>query len=243
MNFNIDIKQLLLYEDDDYIIVNKPAGLLTIPDRFDIFKENLLEILERYYNKVYIIHRIDKGTSGIVCFAKNSLAHKELTKRFFLHEVEKTYICVVYGKIPTKEGKIQLPIAEDKNNPQKMKIDFKEGKEAVTYYKVLEEFRDYTFLEIKPITGRRHQIRIHLATIGYPVVADELYSNYNCFYLSSIKKNYKNKEKEKPLIERPALHSYKIKFFHFRRQKYMEFIAPLPKDLQLLLKYLRKYNT
>ncbi|MEN3013065.1 MAG: RluA family pseudouridine synthase [Endomicrobiia bacterium] len=238
----MEIKTLIIYEDDDYIVINKPPGLLTIPDRFEIFKENLLEILEGYYNRVYIIHRIDKDTSGIVCFAKNPLAHKELTKRFFLHEVEKTYLAVVYGNLPTKEGKIELPISQDKNNPQRMKIDFKDGKESITFYKVLEEFKDYTLLELKPLTGRRHQIRIHLTTIGYPVVADQLYSGKNCFYLSSIKKNYKKKNSEKPLIERQALHSYKIKFFHFRKKQQIELTAPLPKDMQLLIKYLRKYN-
>ncbi len=233
----------IVYEDEDYIVVNKPSGLLTIPDRFDKQQKNLFDILKEHYPQLYITHRIDKDTSGIVCFAKNSQAHKELSKMFENRTVEKTYLGLVYGKLVQQHGKIELPISENKNNPAKVKIDFKNGKPSITEYKVLELFKDYSLLEIKPLTGRRHQIRIHLATIGYPIVADNLYSNKNALYLSEIKKNYKPKPDQKPLISRCALHAYKIKFLHFRTNEFLEVVAPLAKDLEITLKYLREYNS
>lgn len=232
-----------IYEDIDYLIVNKPTGVLTIPDRFDKKQPNLFDILKSSYEELYIVHRIDKDTTGVVCFAKNQQAHKELSKMFEERNIVKIYLAIVYGKLPTPEGKIELPISEDKNNPTKVKIDFKNGKISITEYKVVQTFKNYTFLEVYPLTGRRHQIRIHLSTIGHPIVADKLYSSKDAFYLSEIKKDYKNKNKESPIISRCALHAYKLKFLHFRTNKYIEIAAPLPKDFELLLKLLRKYNS
>lgn len=234
----------IIYEDDDIVVINKQPNILTIPDRYDIFLPNLQQLLELKYGKIFVVHRLDKETSGIIIFAKNELAHKELTKQFFNRQVEKLYLGVTYGVIPLDEGRIDLPIGENKNEPQKVKIDFVDGKPSITEYKVVERFKNYTLIEAKPITGRRHQIRIHFATIGYPLVADGLYSEKDKFLLSEIKKDYKFKkgEPEKPIIKRTALHSYKIEFFHFRKKQILTFIADPPKDFQLLLKYLRKYN-
>jgi len=234
----------ILYEDEDYVIVDKPPNVLTIPDRYDIFLPNLQDILESKYKRIFIVHRLDKETSGIICFAKNEIAHKELVHQFFLRKVEKTYLAITQGRIDVKDGKIELPIAPDTNNPQKVKIDFVDGKPSITEYKVIERFKNYTLVEAYPITGRRHQIRIHFATIGYPLLADKLYSNTKEFYLSQIKKDYKFKkdEREKPLISRTALHSYKIRFYHFRKKEFVELQCEPPKDFSLVLKYLRKYN-
>ncbi len=231
-----------IYEDIDYLIVNKPAGVSTIPDRVDKEQLNLFDILKSSYKELYIVHRIDKDTTGVVGFAKNEQAHIELSKMFEERNVEKIYLAIVYGKFPIQQGKIELPISENKNNPTKVKIDFKNGKLSITEYKVIQTFKNYTFLEVHPLTGRRHQIRIHLSTIGHPIVADKLYSSKDAFYLSEIKKDYKNKYKESPIISRCALHSYKLKFLHFRTNKHVEITAPLPKDFELLLKHLRKYN-
>lgn len=235
---------LILYEDEDYVILNKQPNILTIPDRYDVFLPNLQQMLEVKHDKIFVVHRLDKETSGVIIFAKNEIAHKELTKQFFERKVEKIYLAVTYGVIPVDKGKIELPIAENQNEPQKVKIDFINGKQSITEYRVLERFKDYTLVETKPITGRRHQIRIHFATIGYPLVADGLYSKKDEFLLSEIKKNYKFKkdESEKPIINRTALHSYQIKFYHFRKKQTVKFTAEPPKDFELLVKYLRKYN-
>ncbi len=235
----------IIYEDNDLLIINKNPNILTIPDRYNIFIPNLQQILELKYKKIFVVHRLDKETSGAIIFAKNELAHKELTKQFFNREVKKTYFLVTHGVVPLDEGKIDLPIKENSNNPQKVRIDFKEGKPSITEYKVLERFKNFTFIEAKPITGRRHQIRIHFSTIGYPLVADKLYSRKDKFFLSEIKKNYKFKKnkKEKPIIERTSLHSYKIEFYHFRKNQILTFTAEPPKDFDLLVKYLRLYNS
>ncbi|MFN3550357.1 MAG: RluA family pseudouridine synthase [Endomicrobiia bacterium] len=235
----------IIYEDEDVIVINKKPTILTIPDRYNIFLANLQQILEVKYNKIFVVHRLDKDTSGVIIFAKNEFAHKELTKQFFNHQVKKTYLAVTYGSLPLDEGKIDLPIKENQNDLQKVKIDFTKGKPSTTEYKVLERFKNYTLIEAKPITGRRHQIRIHLSTIGYPLVADKLYSGKDKLFLSEIKKNYKFKknEKEKPIIERTALHSYKIEFYHFRKKQNLSFTAQPPKDFALLIKYLRIYNS
>jgi RluA family pseudouridine synthase len=187
---------------------------------------------------------LDKETSGIICFAKNELAHKELVQQFFYRKVKKVYLAITQGKLELEQGKIELPIAPDDNDPQKVKIDFDNGKPSITEYKVLERFKNYTLIEAYPITGRRHQIRVHFAAIGHPLLADGLYSENKEFFLSQIKKNYKFKktEKEKPLISRTALHSYKIKFFHFRKKDYIELQCEPPKDFSVVLKNLRKYN-
>ncbi len=234
----------ILYEDEDYVVVNKPPDLLTLPDRYNIFLPNLLEILESKYQKIFVVHRLDKDTSGIICFAKNEIAHKEITTQFLFCKVEKFYLAITNGLIPVDFGKIELPIAEDKNDPKKVKIDFKDGKPSITGYKVLERFKNYTFIEAQPLTGRRHQIRIHFATIGYPLVADELYSKKSNLFLSEIKKDFKFKkhQKEKPIISRTALHSYKIKFYHFRKKDFIELQCEPPNDFSMLLKNLRKYN-
>jgi len=238
------LKLEILYEDDDYVIINKQPNILTLPDRYNIYLPNLQDILEAKYGKIYIVHRLDKETSGIICFAKNEFAHKELVQQFFYRKVKKVYLAITQGRLELEQGKIELPIAPDNNDPQKVKIDFDNGKPSITEYKVLERFKNYTFIEAYPITGRRHQIRIHFAAIGHPLLADGLYSENKEFFLSQIKKNYKFKktEKEKPLISRTALHSYKIKFFHFRKKDYIELQCEPPKDFSVVLKNLRKYN-
>ncbi|MCX7957288.1 MAG: RNA pseudouridine synthase [Endomicrobia bacterium] len=239
-----NIKEIIIYEDEDYLIVNKNAGISTLPERYDILQPNLLQMLQKIYKKIFVLHRLDKETSGLIIFAKNELAHKHLSQQFLNREIQKLYIAVTYGVIPIDEGKIELPIGENQNDLKKVKIDFVKGKPSITEYKIIERFKDFTFIQAKPITGRRHQIRIHLSAIGYPLVADKLYSNKQKLFLSEIKQNYKFKkaEFEKPIIERTALHSYRIEFYHFRKKQNFVLYATPSQDLQLLIKYLRKYN-
>lgn len=241
----MDINELIIEEDEDYVFINKPSGLLSIPDRFNKNLPNLYSMLKEKYGNIYIIHRLDKDTSGIICFGKNKDAHRDLNIKFDKGEVKKTYIALVEGKFSEKNGIINLPIAQSKIKKGKMMIDKKYGKESITRYEIKEEFKDYSLLFIKPETGRTHQIRVHLSAIFHPVVMDTIYNqNPKPIFLSDIKPDYKVKQdvKEKPILERLALHSEKLEFFHYKKQKKILVSAKLHKDFEITLKYLRKYG-
>ncbi len=232
----------ILYEDEFIICVNKPAKLTTIPNSFTPKKETLLGILEEKINKrLFVTHRLDKDTSGVILFSKDKTMHKFLNKAFENREVNKIYLGIVKGRVEKDTGIIKKPICEDKKSFLRMKLS-KFGEPAETKYKVLERFKDYTLLEITPITGKRHQIRLHLKYINHPLAIDPLYANKEPIYLSQIKKNYKKKGEEKPIISRLTLHALSLEFFHPFKKETLKLVAPLPKDFSYLLKALRKYN-
>jgi RluA family pseudouridine synthase len=242
----ININDMIIYEDDDYVVLNKPSGVLSIPDRFNKDLPNFYTLLKTKYGQIYIIHRLDKDTSGVICFGKNAEAHRDLNIKFDKGEVYKTYIALVCGKLKNKTGTINLPIAPSKNKKGTMVIDKKYGKVAITNYAVLGEYRNYSLLEIHPETGRTHQIRIHLAAIGYPLAIDPIYNkDGKPILLSMLKKDYKrhNEKEEKPIISRLTLHAQKIEFFHFRKKENVCFEAKFHNDFKLLIKYLEKYGT
>lgn len=239
------IEELIIEEDEDYVFINKYSGLLSIPDRFNKELPNLYTMLKEKYGNIYIIHRLDKDTSGIICFGKNSEAHRDLNIKFDKGEVKKTYIALVEGKFIKKEGIINLPIAPSKFKKGRMIVDKRYGKKCITFYEVKEEFKNYSLLYITPETGRTHQIRVHLSYISHPVIMDTIYNqNPEPVFLSNIKQDYKFKigEEEKPLLERLALHSKELEFFHFRKQRMIKIEAPLHKDFEITLKNLRKYG-
>lgn len=234
----------ILFEDDDCILINKPAGVLSIPDRFDRTIPNVLDLLQKQYEKIWIVHRIDKQTSGVMIVAKNAESHQVLNRQFETHSVRKIYLTLVSGIVSSSSGTIDLPIAEHPSNPGTVCIDSK-GKPSITHYKVLETFRSYTLVEAAPETGRLHQIRIHFKAIGHPLAVDEIYGEQNEIYLSTLKKDYKTKigEIEKPLMSRLTLHAQSITFEHPRRHSMQTIDAPLPKDFNSLLKQLRKHGS
>ena len=187
------------------------------------------------------MHRIDRETSGVVLFAKTAEMHALLNTAFEQRQVEKIYRAIVVGSPNADSGRIDLPIAENEHGMRKMKIDKKNGKEAITDYKVIEKFNGYALIEAKPHTGRTHQIRVHLSAIGLPILADPLYSNSGWFFLSSIKRNYKSNGEEKPLLARTALHAFSLSFINPVTGEKMLIEAPMPKDMEAVLKVLKKY--
>lgn len=234
----------LIHEDEHFLVVNKPAGLLTIPDRSGN-KDNLLNALERKYAKVFIVHRLDRETSGIICFARTEAAHRNLSLQFEHHTADKFYLALLDGVLHHDEGEIDKPIGEHPAVSGKMAI-VNSGKPSFTFYRVLERFKHYTLAEALIKTGRTHQIRVHFQSIGYPLAVDALYGRRPAFYLSAIKgkayKTGKYSEDERPLMDRTSLHSSRLRIDHPATGERMEFKAELPKDFAAVLSQLRKWD-
>lgn len=233
----------VIFYDDDILVVNKPSGITVIPDRIHTERETLQNVFEKDFGKLFIVHRIDRGTSGILCFARNEAAHRHLSLQFQNHEVKKKYLAFVSGRMKSASGEIDLPIAESKTKPGTMLIN-KRGKNALTLYEVEEQFKHAALLKVEIKTGRTHQIRVHLAYMGNPLLVDELYASTEAFYFSKLKKNYKaSGEAERPTISRLTLHAFELTFTHPARGTEITLRAPLPKDMETLLKLLRKYDS
>jgi len=233
-----------LYEDGDLIIVNKPAGLLVIPDRFNSELPSLNKLLEaKLMQHVYVVHRLDRETSGVICFAKNELSHKYLSRLFQEHEVTKLYAGLVTGRVTPEQGRIESPIAEHQVVKGKMTVSRK-GKPSVTDYRVTEQWPLYALAQFQIHTGRTHQIRVHMQSIGNPIVCDELYGDGKPFFLSAIKRKYRLSDKdeaERPLLSRLALHAYRLQF---SKESGEEIIAEasLPKDILACVNQLNKWS-
>jgi 23S rRNA pseudouridine955/2504/2580 synthase/23S rRNA pseudouridine1911/1915/1917 synthase len=231
-----------LYEDDDYVIVNKPARLLAIPDRFDATLPSVRSLLQAELERpVYVVHRIDRDTSGVIAFAKNEDAHRYLSGLFEQHAVGKFYAGLVLGTPYPDTGRIDTPIAEHPAIAGKMTVAPK-GKVSVTDYRVVERWPQYALMQWQIHTGRTHQIRVHMSSIGHPILCDPLYGDGKPFLLSSIKRKFrlsKNEEEERPLLSRLALHAYRLTFVSAEGKEIMA-EAPLPKDIAACVSQLRK---
>lgn len=230
----------ILQETDDVVVVNKPAGLLSIPDR-EGDEISLKQVLKEKYGDIFTVHRLDKGTSGIILFAKNEKAHKYFSQSFEERTVEKYYLGLVMGSLSPKQGTVDQPIAQHTLKRTLMLIH-KRGKNSITDYRVLEEYGKFSLLEFRIHTGRTHQIRVHMQHLGHPLVCDDLYGDGLPVLLSSIKKNYnlsKSELDELPILNRLALHAYRLVFTDPGGKQYTIEAEP-PKDFRALLRQLRK---
>ncbi len=232
-----------LYEDDDLIVVNKPAGMLVIPDRWDENLPSLNKQLEQKTGqKIWVVHRLDRETSGVICFAKSEHYHRYLSIMFQERDINKFYAGIVQGKVNPPEGRIEFPIAEHPAVKGKMTVS-KRGKSAVTDYRVVDQWPLFSLMQFQIHTGRTHQIRVHMEAIGHSLVCDDLYGDGEPFLLSRIKKRYKLSEKdeeEKPLLGRLALHAYKLEFVKEDGTP-ITVEAPLPKDMLAVINQLNKW--
>ena len=232
----------ILFENNDFISLNKPAGLLSIPDREG--KEiSLKKLLQEKHGEIFTIHRLDKGTSGVIIFAKNADAHHYLSGAFEERKVEKYYTGIINGTLSVKEQTVDQPLMQHPGKSNVM-IIHKKGKPAVTDVRVLEEFGKYSFIEFRIHTGRTHQIRVHMQHLGHPLVCDELYGDGKPVLISSLKKNYKlsqDEEEERPILGRLALHAQRLAFTDAAGVPH-SIEAPLPKDLRALVQQLRKWK-
>lgn len=236
----------IVFEDDELIVLNKPSPFLVLPDRYDKSIPDLSTILNEGLGRVFVVHRIDKETSGLIVFAKTPESHRNLSGQFESHSVEKTYEAIVHGFAEKEEGVIDLPIME--KHAGVMVVDKKRGKPSRTPYKVLAGFAGYTHLELRPESGRMHQIRVHLKAIGLPILCDPVYGNGQPFFLSQIKAKYRMKEEEqgaggeKPVLARTALHASELGFVHPVIGRPLKVNCGLPKDMRSVLRMLDKYS-
>jgi 23S rRNA pseudouridine1911/1915/1917 synthase len=236
------VASITIFENDDFIVLNKPSGMLSIPDRTQSqpsLKDHLLE----KYGHIFTVHRLDKDTSGVIVFAKNDTTHKYLSLQFEQRSTEKIYNGLVIGKLEAANGIIDEPIAEHFSQKGMMMVS-DNGKPSTTEYSLLEQFKTYSWLQFHILTGRTHQIRVHMKHLGHPIACDTLYGDGKLLLLSSFKKKFnlaKSAEQERPLLNRLALHAAQLSFTDAGKNAYT-FEAPLPKDLRALLQQLRKWN-
>lgn len=232
----------ILYEDDDLIVVNKPPGLVVHPAPGHR-GGTLLNALVHHcpdlaqvgdLNRPGLVHRLDKDTSGVLVAAKTAPAHAHLVRQFHDREVEKTYVALVWGRFAKEQGEIDQEVGRHPRARQKMSVHPRRGKPAVTYWKVLAEYPGpVTLLELSPKTGRTHQLRVHLAALGHPIVGDATYGGG-----AARLKGTPVLKGLRPLVTRQLLHARSLRFAHPRTGAPVAGEAPLPEDFQAVLDFL-----
>ena len=238
----IKISDHIIEEDNDLVAINKPAGLLSIPDR-EGKDVSLKSLLKEKYGEIFTVHRLDRETSGIIVFAKNETAHKSLSQQFENRETKKIYYGLVMGSPSEAAGIINEPISEHPAKKGYMTV-YKKGKESITEYALLENYRIYSWMQFRILTGRTHQIRVHMKHLGHPIVCDDMYGDGKPVFISAIKKkNYKlsrQEDEERPILARLALHAARLEFSLNKKSYNLE--AETPKDIRALLNQLRKHQ-
>lgn len=221
----------ILYEDSDLLIINKPKGMVVHPSAGH-YSGTLVNALMHYckndlsgINGVLrpgIVHRIDMDTTGSLLVCKNDFTHNDIAEQLKVHSITRVYHAIVHGVLKEDEGTINAPIGRHPVDRKKMSINHKNGKEAITHYKVLQRFNKFTYIECRLETGRTHQIRVHMSSIGHPLLGDNVYGPSKCPYK----------------LQGQTLHAKTIGIKHPRKGEYLEVNAPLPDYFQDLLKKL-----
>jgi RluA family pseudouridine synthase len=243
----------VVYDDSRVIVVNKAPGVAATADRWDESKERLDRLVaaslggpgeKPWAGKLWTVHRIDRDTSGLTLFAKDAEIHRFLSLAFEDRRVEKRYITVVHGRPAWKETSCDLPLVPNGNKRGLTIIDKYQGKKSLTVFRFLGGAGNYSVLEAEPRTGRTHQIRVHLAALGHPVVCDPLYGSDKPVFLSSFKPERRGDPfEERPLLARLGLHASELILPDWSsggEGKSRQFRAPLPRDMAALIKQMEK---
>jgi 23S rRNA pseudouridine1911/1915/1917 synthase len=238
----------VIYEDADIIVLNKQAGIIIHPARGNAHG-TLVNALVFYSDTLSsglgefrpgVVHRLDRDTTGVMVVARNDIAQWKIAKQFEDRKVKKNYLAIVHGTPDLDADRIKAPLGIHPTMREKHAIRPEIGKEAITFYEVVEAFRGFSLLKLTPHTGRTHQIRVHLSWIKHPVVADETYGG-KLVYRWQLADG--EPAAEDPVINRCALHAWRLEFEHPTTRKMMKFEAPLPDDMQNLLELLRKFRS
>jgi RluA family pseudouridine synthase len=244
----------VLYEDADLLAISKPACLLSSPDRYDPERPNLMRLLldgvsngkawarERGLTYIANAHRLDFETTGVFLLAKTRESLVVLANHFGSETPKKVYLALVQGAPPEDSFSIDVKLAPDENNPGLMRWT-RDGKKSLTHFQVKERFAGSTLLECRPVTGRTHQIRVHLKAAGHAIYGDDVYGRGTRLWLSTLKRNYRHKPgaEERPLTPTLMLHAWQLTIPHPVTKELVSIEAPLPRDLDVSLKYLRRF--
>jgi 23S rRNA pseudouridine955/2504/2580 synthase len=230
-----NFKQWIEFEDDNYLVINKPPNISTLSDRTGAV--SVLELATNYFFGCQLCHRLDKETSGALLLSKHTDAYKHGNSQFADRSIEKIYHAVADGLHELKDLMIEKPLHISASGMVKVS---KSGKPSATIATTLKKYKQHSLVECKPVTGRMHQIRVHMASIGAPLVGDETYGGQQLF-LSSIKRGYRPKPEieERPIMARVALHAYSLRFVGLDSETH-HIECPYPKDYQTVLKQLGK---
>jgi 23S rRNA pseudouridine1911/1915/1917 synthase len=246
-----DIPLQALYEDEYLAIINKPYDMVVHPARGN-WSGTLVNALRFHFTELSgingdyragIVHRLDRDTSGVILVAKDEKTHRDLSMQFELRKVFKEYVAITAGVLDRDSDYIERRIGHHKHDRIKMVVTDEEddGKEASSFYEVIERFAGYTFCRIHPRTGRTHQIRVHLASVGCPVLADKIYSGRDKLMLSDLKPGI-DPTHDEVLMPRQALHARRLRLYHPRLRRTIEAEAPLPPEFEKTLAALRRYR-
>jgi RluA family pseudouridine synthase len=235
----------VVYENQDIIAVNKASGISVGGDRWDESKDRLDRLVSAFLppeSRVFVVHRIDRETSGLVVFAKNEAAHRRLSLAFEGRDVKKRYIAIVHGRPSWQETACDLPLVPNGNKQHLTIVDKFRGKKSLTRFTLMGSAGNLSVLEAFPETGRTHQIRVHAAALGFPVACDSLYGNDKPVMLSALKKNWRGDPlDEKPLLARLGLHAAELSFGECAAPSHT-INAPTPRDMSAIIKQMEKIS-